>query len=105
VRAALDGWFKNIPLDGRRQLQFRRLKFRTPVPIDGDMSVSSVTGSNSGGVTGQAALDHATAAMKKIHDIRQNEAQALVQLISQASEAAQAPAGGGGIGSIISYYA
>jgi hypothetical protein len=74
------------------------------VPIEGDMSVSSITGSNSGGVTAQASLDHATAAMKKIQDVRQNEAQALVQLISQASEAA-APGGGSGVGSIISYYA
>jgi hypothetical protein len=67
------------------------------------MSVSSITGSNSGGVTAKAATDHATLAMKKIQDVRQNEAQALVQLISQASEAAQG--GGSGVGSIISYYA
>ena len=67
------------------------------------MSVSSITGSNSGGVTAKAAVEHATLAMKKIQDVRQNEAQALVQLISQASEAAQG--GGGGVGSIISYYA
>lgn len=68
------------------------------------MSVSSITGSNSGGVTAKAAGDHAALALKKAQDVRQNEAQALVQLISQASEAAQA-SGGGGVGSIISYYA
>jgi hypothetical protein len=67
------------------------------------MSLSAITGSNSGGVTSQAAVDHATLALKKIQDVRQNEAQALVGLISQASEAA-AP-GGSGVGSIISYYA
>ena len=68
------------------------------------MSVSSITGSNSGGVTASAAGDHAALALKKASDVHKSEAQALVQLISQASEAA-APAGGGGIGSIISYYA
>jgi hypothetical protein len=67
------------------------------------MGLSSITGSNSGGVTASAAADHATLAMKKIQDVRQNEAQALVQLISQASQAA-AP-GGGGVGSLVSYYA
>jgi hypothetical protein len=72
------------------------------VPIDGDMSVSSITGSNSNGVTAKAAGDHAALAMKKAQDVRQNEAQALVQLISQASDVAQS---GGGVGSIISYYA
>lgn len=66
------------------------------------MSVSSITGSNSGGVTAQAAGDHAALALKKAQDIRQNEAQALVSLISQASQAA---AGANGVGSIISYYA
>jgi hypothetical protein len=68
------------------------------------MSVSSITGSNSGGVTAQAAGDHAALALKKAQDVRQVEAQALVQLIAQASEAA-APGGGNGVGSIISYYA
>lgn len=68
------------------------------------MSVSSITGSDSGGVTAQAAVDHAMLAMKKIQDVRQNEAQALVQLISQASQAA-APGGGSGVGSLVSYYA
>jgi hypothetical protein len=68
------------------------------------MSVSSITGSNSGGVTAGAAGDHAALAMKKASDVRKAEAQALVQLISQASEAAQA-GGHAGIGSIISYYA
>lgn len=68
------------------------------------MSVSSITGSDSGGVTAKAAGDHAALALKKAQDVRQNEARALVQLISQASEAAQA-SGGGGVGSIISYYA
>jgi hypothetical protein len=67
------------------------------------MSVSSITGSDSGGVTAKAAVEHATLAMKKIQDVRKSEAQALVSLISQASEAA-AP-GGSGVGSIISYYA
>jgi hypothetical protein len=74
------------------------------VPIEGDMSVSSITGSNSGGVTASAAGDHAALAMKKASDVRKAEAQALVQLISQASQAA-APGGGSGVGSIISYYA
>jgi hypothetical protein len=78
-------------------------KFPGAVPIAGDMSVSSITGSDSGGVTAKAAVDHATLAMKKIQDVRQNEAQALVQLISQASEAASG--GRSGVGSIISYYA
>jgi hypothetical protein len=64
--------------------------------------LSSLTGSNSGGVTAGAAGDHAALALKKAQDVRQNEAQALVSLISQASEAAQ---GGGGVGSLISYYA
>jgi hypothetical protein len=68
------------------------------------MSVSSITGSNSNGVTGSAAADHAALALKKASDVRKSEAQALVQLISQASEAAQA-GGNAGIGSIISYYA
>jgi hypothetical protein len=68
------------------------------------MSVSSITGSDSGGVTAKAAVEHATLAMKKIKDASQSEAQALVQLISQASEAAQT-GGGSGVGSIISYYA
>ena len=67
------------------------------------MGISSVTGSDSGGVTAKAAGDHAALALKKAQDVRQNEAQALVSLISQASEAAQG--GGGGVGSIISYYA
>ena len=67
------------------------------------MSVSSVTGSNSNGVTASAAGDHAALALKKAQDVRENEAQALVQLISQASEAAQG--GGSGVGSIISFYA
>jgi hypothetical protein len=68
------------------------------------MSVSSITGSNSGGVTAKAAGDHAALALKKAQDVRQNEAQALVALISQASDVAQA-GGSGGVGSIISYYA
>jgi hypothetical protein len=67
------------------------------------MSVSSITGSNSNGVTGNAAADHAALVLKKVQDVRQSEAQALVQLISQASDAA--PGGGSGVGSIISYYA
>jgi hypothetical protein len=74
------------------------------MPIDGDMSVSAVTGSNSNGVTAMAAGDHAALALKKAADVRKTEAQALVQLISQASEAAQT-GGGSGVGSIISYYA
>lgn len=67
------------------------------------MSVSSITGSNSNGVTGQAAADHTALVLKKVQDIRKNEAQALVQLISQASEAAAG--GGSGVGSLVSYYA
>jgi hypothetical protein len=68
------------------------------------MSVSSITGSNANGVTGRDAGDHAALALKKASDVRKSEAQALVQLISQASEAAQA-GGHSGVGSIISYYA
>lgn len=68
------------------------------------MGVSSITGSNSNGVTGQAAADHAALVLKKVQDVRKNEAQALVQLISQASQAA-APGGGSGVGSLVSYYA
>lgn len=67
------------------------------------MSLSSITGSDSGGVTADAALEHSTLAMKKIKDASQAEAQALLQLISQASQAA-APAANG-VGSVISYYA
>ena len=66
------------------------------------MSVSSITGSDSGGVTAKAAGEHAALALKKAQDVRQNEAQALVQLISQASDVAQSA---NGVGSIISYYA
>jgi hypothetical protein len=77
--------------------------FRRRRPIDGDMSVSSITGSSANGVTGRDAADHAALALKKVADVRKTEAQALVQLISQASEAASS--GGGGVGSIISYYA
>jgi hypothetical protein len=62
--------------------------------------LSSLTGSNSGGVTAQAAGDHAALVLKKVQDVRQSEAQALVSLISNA-----APGGNGGVGSIISYYA
>jgi hypothetical protein len=87
----------------RKYLAGRGFKFLKRLPIDADMSVSSITGSNSNGVTGKAAGDHAALALKKASDIRKSEAQALVQLISQASDVAQA--GGGGVGSIISYYA
>ena len=68
------------------------------------MSLSAITGSNSGGVTASAAGEHAALALKKASDATKSEAQALVQLISQASQAA-APGGGSGVGSIISYYA
>jgi hypothetical protein len=67
------------------------------------MSVSSITGSNANGVTGKSAGEHAALVLKKVQDVRQSEAQALVQLISQASDAQAG--GSGGVGSIISYYA
>jgi hypothetical protein len=67
------------------------------------MSVSSITGSDTGGVTAKAAGEHAALVLKKVQDVRKSEAQALVQLISQASDVAQA--GSSGVGSLISYYA
>ena len=69
------------------------------------MSVSSITGSDANGVTGRSAAEHSALVLKKVQDVRKSEAQALVQLISQASDSAQAGGGGGGVGSIISYYA
>lgn len=64
------------------------------------MGLSSITGSDSGGVTAKAGLEHATLAMKKIQESSQSEAQALVSLISQASGPRA-----DGVGSLVSYYA
>ena len=72
-------------------------------PIDGDMSVSGVSGSGAGGSAGANEAERVALVLKKVADVRKTEAQALVQLISQASNAVTN--GSSGVGSIISYYA